>query len=448
MIKCPKCGHLEDNGMNFCSSCGAKLVKSCPECHASNAMANQICVECGTRMDASVKDSIVIEEKEVLVIKEIPQPRNDNEAAAKRIEESKAKVEQRKKRTIAAFQWVAFGMIAFFLVLTFSLIWFSWIEASSYGYTNRFISHVYESHTNDISLVSMFGPLFNLSSNPYLDPEQVNSAMVLVASNVILMLGVLTATVVLAILFIIQISKRDFSLNKFKKMFVKYTVFLVFVAAISPFNGYSFEVPLVFACVISVFLLIVSYILEKPKQTKSKTVLNTIAFAGIIILWLVSVGASYDLTFTGSISSLIPASGAYEGFGIVALITNMALNAGRLGAANGDVTYISTLTAISYLTVVATAVFYAILMIKVVNNPYTLDKKMGGILIAVIAMSFITFAMNQSLAIISNEYFDRIRARISFEGFNWFTYSPFVISAVGILHLVSYIKDNKVQKQA
>jgi len=46
---CPKCGHHNPTGSNFCSNCSSPLkVRQCPNCQATNVADAQFCGNCGT----------------------------------------------------------------------------------------------------------------------------------------------------------------------------------------------------------------------------------------------------------------------------------------------------------------------------------------------------------------------------------------------------------------
>ena len=49
---CPQCGHVNNEGTNFCQECGSKLgiQNICPECGTENAPNMKFCCECGTKL--------------------------------------------------------------------------------------------------------------------------------------------------------------------------------------------------------------------------------------------------------------------------------------------------------------------------------------------------------------------------------------------------------------
>ena len=51
---CSACGHVNDEGINFCQECGNKLgapqAAVCPSCGAENPPGTKFCGDCGTRI--------------------------------------------------------------------------------------------------------------------------------------------------------------------------------------------------------------------------------------------------------------------------------------------------------------------------------------------------------------------------------------------------------------
>ena len=47
---CPKCGHVNKAGANFCFKCGEKLAKVCPDCGKSNDTDASYCIKCGKKL--------------------------------------------------------------------------------------------------------------------------------------------------------------------------------------------------------------------------------------------------------------------------------------------------------------------------------------------------------------------------------------------------------------
>lgn len=46
--KCPKCGKpVEQEGLKFCPSCGAKLQVTCKECNIDFPAGTKFCTQCG-----------------------------------------------------------------------------------------------------------------------------------------------------------------------------------------------------------------------------------------------------------------------------------------------------------------------------------------------------------------------------------------------------------------
>ncbi len=50
MVKCPKCGFGNREGVKFCEECGSKLESLCPSCGARVPLGRKFCGECGQRI--------------------------------------------------------------------------------------------------------------------------------------------------------------------------------------------------------------------------------------------------------------------------------------------------------------------------------------------------------------------------------------------------------------
>ena len=56
MVRCPKCGKMNQDSSRFCSDCGATLPQTrirCPECGTMNPIGNVFCSQCNTRLLSS-----------------------------------------------------------------------------------------------------------------------------------------------------------------------------------------------------------------------------------------------------------------------------------------------------------------------------------------------------------------------------------------------------------
>lgn len=66
--RCQSCGVSNPAGSTFCSSCGAKIIKSspatqegklCPQCHASVGDNDSFCMSCGAKLHTNPNDNEV-----------------------------------------------------------------------------------------------------------------------------------------------------------------------------------------------------------------------------------------------------------------------------------------------------------------------------------------------------------------------------------------------------
>ncbi len=49
--KCPKCGDKVDADEEYCSNCGAHLIRKCPKCKSINGVDDKFCKKCGQKLE-------------------------------------------------------------------------------------------------------------------------------------------------------------------------------------------------------------------------------------------------------------------------------------------------------------------------------------------------------------------------------------------------------------
>ena len=416
MLKCPKCGFVEIDGMNFCSQCGSRLSGS---------------------------DTLPVQRSEpVRVVRDDPEVRIRR---AKEIEEARL---ARKQKTTNALQWLAFGLIAFFIVISFSVFWFQWFDLSASRL--EYLEPIYVPTNYSVTIFQLFAPFGTLTNSTIINEAQIGVAFVTTALTAFAAIAVVIATILLAVFFIRCIVKRDFTLPKFKSMFVKYTIFLVAIAALVPFNGYSFLVPLVLSIIFSGILIIASYVVERVPQNRSKSIINAFVFALTLVVVIPTMTSYMTIGAYPAPTAISSVSGQYKGISIMNFIVNFHTADSLFSSSDpAAINQIVALVAVSYFFILASTIVYALFFSEFFKNPRVMTKKIAVYMCLLIGLTFISFAMLQSTNLVIKELKEvgAIRMALNFTNFDvgWIAYSPFLISGIGILSLVSYIKDRNVK---
>ena len=437
MIKCPKCGFLENDEMNFCSQCGSKLLILCPKCGTPNSSDNTLCTSCGVVLEIAAPTIVVPAPRPA------PRVKTLEEIAQKEQEEHEHR-EARRNKVRGAFQWVAFGLIAVFIIISLSVFWYEWFD---FSYNASPFRAIYESTTSgSVTIVALIKAVFSSSgSTMFLNNAQATMATISSVTHVLMALTVIVSTFVLTGFFLKLVIKRDFSLTKFKNLFSSYYIVLILVAALSSFDGFSFVVPFTLATIITIFLFIVCFVIEHKPVSRPRFALNivTIVFSMLILFTVISNGVYLD--FATSTPVLPIFRGVYSGLDLLFLVINFqTVEIDAFGQLSSQAAEITALMYFCIALVILTAIAYCFYFSQLFKDAQALGKKMAIANILVIALTFITYAVVQSTVIVIRGFKAEalIAAFIGFDiDFGWLAYTPFLISIIGVLNLISYTRE-------